>query len=386
MSEFPKIIAALQAKNHFPYPETQDPDGSKNERSRTNSVTRFEATVVQAREAIAAGSIPNPRVADIKDRFNRTMETASDAMRWDAFPRGYDYTTMPDVDHDFLDLMSAASCNYVPGKLARMKKSKSTLSHKAEAIALFEEGKLLNDLLEQVKAIAVKRQPKPVEDIRKRYEAPAARNAATMMVLNMMREVTDQHYQGLIKLFSNADHAIVAQFEQLQAELIAERGPMSRERALRAIHGDRRAPRYNPEIEQIISYIDYQMSTKKLTLDEVITSTSTARADDIRKHFLADNVAKLDSILEKKGDFDSCSIVGSQLSLSGMEGTFLFTFKDGASFEVNNSVVMSHSIHGKRFIRTPITFHNVRLAGNRKMSKPSEQRMNEVFVVGAVEA
>lgn len=66
--------------------------------------------------------------------------------------------------------------------------------------------------------------------------------------------------------------------------------------------------------------------------------------------------------------------------MNSLRGTLRFFFTDGSSFVVQNSVVWSHSIYGKAFNRFPLTFHDVIMPDGSKMPRPSEERMNTVFV------
>jgi hypothetical protein len=43
-------------------------------------------------------------------------------------------------------------------------------------------------------------------------------------------------------------------------------------------------------------------------------------------------------------------------------------------------VVWSHSVYGKQFMRFPLTFHSPIMPNGTVMPRPSEERMNTVFV------
>ena len=96
--------------------------------------------------------------------------------------------------------------------------------------------------------------------------------------------------------------------------------------------------------------------------------------------FIVKNLTKLDSIVDAKGDVAIVTVISQNLGLCQLEGTLRVTFKDGALFDAKNSVVWTHSIHGKPFNRFPLTFHDVRFADGTKMPQPSEERMNTLFV------
>jgi hypothetical protein len=66
--------------------------------------------------------------------------------------------------------------------------------------------------------------------------------------------------------------------------------------------------------------------------------------------------------------------------LGALRGTLKFEFEDTSSFIVQNSVVWSHSVYGKQFMRFPLTFHSPIMPNGTVMPRPSEERMNTVFV------
>lgn len=119
---------------------------------------------------------------------------------------------------------------------------------------------------------------------------------------------------------------------------------------------------------------------KKQNAAEIIADKATKMAELVRESFVAKNLKKLDSIVERKGDLKEAVIVSGDLSTSGLEGTLRFTFKDGSAFTCRNSVVFAYSVHGTPFNRFPLTFHNVTLADGTKMKSPSEEKMNTEFL------
>src|SRR5690606_2376031 len=106
-------------------------------------------------------------------------------------------------------------------------------------------------------------------------------------------------------------------------------------------------------------------------------------AKRIRDAFIFKNLKKLSSIVEKKGDFESAAEIEGTVRLTGLSGTLIVKFKDGAQFTAQNSIVWSRSIHGTEFPRFPLTFHDVILSSGERMPRPSEERMNVVFAGSA---
>ena len=109
---------------------------------------------------------------------------------------------------------------------------------------------------------------------------------------------------------------------------------------------------------------------------------ATSDAQSIRDAFIHKNLKKLHAIVDGKGNPLSIEVVREFLRMSGLEGTLRVCFDDGSSFLARNSVVLSHSVHGTPFLRYPLTFHDVVLADGSRMGRPSEERMNTIFLAG----
>jgi hypothetical protein len=66
--------------------------------------------------------------------------------------------------------------------------------------------------------------------------------------------------------------------------------------------------------------------------------------------------------------------------MHGLTGTLVFTFHDGSRFTVVNQVVFVVNDRGTAFNRFPLTFHDVIMPNGKPMGRPSEERMNTIFV------
>jgi hypothetical protein len=105
------------------------------------------------------------------------------------------------------------------------------------------------------------------------------------------------------------------------------------------------------------------------------------RVEAIFSAFLSKNTEKLASIVELKGGpSPSISLASAKVYGGVLETTMSFSFPDGATFEVRNSVVGQRSVHGLWYERFPTTFHGVILASGSKIASPSELDMKTVFV------
>ncbi len=88
---------------------------------------------------------------------------------------------------------------------------------------------------------------------------------------------------------------------------------------------------------------------------------------------------KIAAIVDTKGNLQESTVISCSVTERGMLGTLRFAFSDGSAFQAQKSVVLSHSIHGKPFLRFPLTFHDVQMPDGKPMKQPSEERMNTVF-------
>ena len=121
----------------------------------------------------------------------------------------------------------------------------------------------------------------------------------------------------------------------------------------------------------------------KLTNDwkDYIKKMAQEAADNIIDGFIYKNTGKIAYVIYKKNNMKSVKLDNVRIGQGKVECDLHFEFKDGSRFTATSSVVQASSKHGKWFYRYPTTFHNVILPGDKKMSSPSEQKMEEVFAV-----
>lgn len=131
----------------------------------------------------------------------------------------------------------------------------------------------------------------------------------------------------------------------------------------------------------------YDRRKNTLTDDwqEQVTITATRMVDDMQNAFVAKNTRKLAAILTGKGNMTVAENICVRAVGGVIEGWMRFSFADGSSFRVNNTSVLSFSVHNRPFYRFPTTFHDVVLPGGAKMGLPSEERMIEVFATAKAE-
>jgi hypothetical protein len=117
----------------------------------------------------------------------------------------------------------------------------------------------------------------------------------------------------------------------------------------------------------------------KANAEDKLRAMAVKDADEIRDAFVYKNAKKIVSIIDAKNNFKAIDIISDSISLGGLRSTLRLTFDDGSEFTAKLQAVFSTSVHGKHFLRHPLTFHDVKLPGGAKMGQPSEERMNEIF-------
>ena len=150
--------------------------------------------------------------------------------------------------------------------------------------------------------------------------------------------------------------------------------------------GIRRSKAYDHFVNSpMLSFLFSRMvdADMKLTKDwkDFIKKMAQEAADQLIDGFIYKNTGKIAFVIYKKNNMKSVKLENVRLGQGKVECDLHFEFKDGSRFTATSSVVGSVSKHGKWFYRYPTTFHNVILPGDKKMSSPSEQKMEEVFAV-----
>lgn len=137
----------------------------------------------------------------------------------------------------------------------------------------------------------------------------------------------------------------------------------------------------NPMLSFLFSrMVDANM---KLTNDweDFIKKMAQEAADQIIDGFIYKNTGKIAFVIYKKNNMKSVKLDNVHIGQGKVESDLHFEFKDGSRFTATSSVVGAVSKYGKWFYRYPTTFHNVLMSDGKKLSGPSEQKMEEVFAV-----
>jgi hypothetical protein len=236
----------------------------------------------------------------------------------------------------------------------------------------------------------VKRQPKPVEDRREKYLAPRAGSGPRAEVQKLLFQITDAEFQALKNAQFSRLTAIFAYLEKVRKEhendeRVYDLGAACffEVRGKSVIDMDRRDVLdgcYEPNHDRRV-FKSYTPKTEQ-EVTAWIEEAAHKAADEMRQTFISKQLSKLDNIVERKGHYRSGEVGSHGVDLTGLYGEIQFNFEDGSSFKTRIQVVDVVNSYGTRFIRVPVTYHNVIMPDGKPMASPSEKRMIEVFAGG----
>jgi hypothetical protein len=363
----------------------------------------------------AEGAIPNPRFVEIKDDLNRQFDTLYDNIKEEYYYpifRG-SHGNDPDLDAGIqaddqkVRDLSMFDLHKAPAYLKRAEAMTGKLRLESmqkfvdASLPFLREASVAAALVKDLKGMAVKRQPKPEEDRRAKYDAPRAGKEAIQQVKAVLEQVTQDARDELESAFIKRSEQQLARYLKINEQLVADgKKPESPHDVFISNKRILRQPGLSEAVMKLISSLrpdEDAYQTVSLVVkeewsgrervyvvrddkDETFKADAKKMADAIRDSFVYKNLEKLDSIIEAKGNFDKITIVGRAVDMWGLKGTFRIAFTDGSNFVVHNQSVYVVNSHGTRFMRYPLTFHDVVLADGSTMKAPSEERMNTVFV------
>jgi len=116
---------------------------------------------------------------------------------------------------------------------------------------------------------------------------------------------------------------------------------------------------------------------RKKDWEQQLKKAAAKHVEDVLKNFVDKQLAKLTSIISKKGNLKEVKL----LTGGGVEFVVLLcTFDDGSEFTVRNQIVWVYNEKGTQFTRFPTTFHHIVFADGSKKQGASEEWMNSKFI------
>lgn len=342
----------------------------------------FARRVDILRAAHKAGTIKLVDYNGIKSSLNSDLSYVFNAKIGGVYLHSGKWEQLPNEVYEFQHaVLSFPYLHTLAGKLKKAEASK--LSHPliTDAIAIFREWLPLVEALADLKTKVTKREVKPVEEYKPGYHPPIVDTAGQRVVLDLLEDVTQGAYdQMLASLIDNFTTTIEREFAEFKASGVETLDAYYR--PLIKMAGRDAGPIV--QAYSLLQPVCDQTYRKPVTLipdwKERVIKKATRIADDVRRNFVYKNYRKIASIVDGKDALPRTSVVSRHVSLSGLTGVFLFEWEDGSKFTTSNSVKWNTSVNGTSFQQFPLTFHDVKLPGGKSMGRPSEERMNTVFL------
>ncbi|MFX4300209.1 hypothetical protein [Pseudosulfitobacter pseudonitzschiae] len=350
--------------------------------------------------AIENGQIANARYVKSREALSRIIETVWVETVRKPYSSNREYIqAASEQEQDILsDLSNAPQTNTI----ARILRVTATLpdTEAGDTIrAITAELEAVLNLIKDAKSIAVKRTAAPAApSMREIYQAPAASGSAVAQVLEELTSITAQARDSLIGSLSSRHEGMLSTFLKAADSKLMEAGDNGKRfdiytycRNVARKHGrDQADPYLRRKLEMVVTSRYDSVSSRRIFRAKqdhkiLIQEAAEVEADEICAQYIEKNIAKLASIIEGRGDFAEMKVLGRSVNPGAMEGRLRLLFAGEAGFEARSQAVMSFSQNGTPFMRYPLTFHDVCLTDGSVMSRPSEKRMNEVFVADAAE-
>lgn len=337
--------------------------------------------------------IPNPSMSNIKYQaeklVNKTVNYDNDpafAVQYRALAQAGQQSRVVDPwDYDFM------YPHQLPGKLKKMEKdAKGATGFRKEFFNYFlpryREMNQVAEWMEAAKERVFKRQPKTEAEKaaeKQKFFAPMAKMESGIRVTKVLTELTDdlkvRYAASLADWWTRQSESYSAMsWEEQQVnkkynmQILQMREVWTQEKA-------------NPDIEARRRFHVFGEASvyklNKASAKLVFKKEAKRASEDMQQAFLAKNVQKLVSILERKGIAlkNDPTIDRSNASQGVFDGDITITFADDSKFMVRNKVILKQNQYGTVFNQFPTTFHDVVLPDGSKMGAPNEERMNEVF-------
>lgn len=347
---------------------------------------QLASTVDVLEKAIENGAIPNPVFNDSKAIIARVLEDGWNTIVREPFFYAGKFKELGDDLYTILDVHPTAT--HVAKQAAKVEAGAKKIAkeeHQAvkAAMSYFVEAVPLAALLLKAKDLIVKRAAAVVQPTAKeRYSAPSSNTDETNMVKGILEQIAKDSRGQLKASLKQRYVRYVTTFEEAQEKAIEEGKTLKpytlwRNAASRRINMDAYEVTSACTEEKLVD--GKRIYVRRPDWEQAINAKVDTTAKEIEESFVYKNLGKLSSIISKKGKPSEAKVLGHEAHV-GLNGRILFAFPDGSSFVVQNSTVLSFSVHGTPFLRYPLTFHNVVMPDGSKMSQPSEERMNTIWL------
>lgn len=221
------------------------------------------------------------------------------------------------------------------------------------------------EIMDQILAALNMEAHEKKHDAKERYTPPAGAPAEEKRIFAMLKEMTQQARDSQKEQLISGTKRDIMNFMDAVAE-------QDQQKMRRYIEKNFTGFAINRcyDIRKKELFADWEAIVEKIAENAV---------EEMQNVFVYKNTRKLASIASAKKNMLDPKVISISTGGGVLTATIRFSFEDGSNFRVDQSVVLSRSVHNTPFYRFPTTFHNVTLPDGSKMSQPSEERMNEIF-------
>lgn len=373
---------------------------------RPNNYGRVVDMLADLTAGLEAGEIMNPIYVSAKETVGRViLDNLLRRYKDDNKDAFYDRS----LDHTVVELTHYAhpQSNTTAGLLKRLAKLDQKIPAVQLMTAYLQEITPITTAVVSLKDKVVKRQPKSEEEKRvAKFAPPKSSSKSVAIVQKLLTDIVDAEFQSMLKGFEYRNLSYLKSYRQglkgamakLELRKPSHNGEVSEYYSSYPLewHFSNKAtnrkefqtnPYANALLADVVEYGEWpdgkvRGEMIKPDAEAILKAKALQEAKEVRDYFIAKNLRKIVSILEAKGDenFKSAEPGARSVSLSGLEGTIHFEFKDDSAFSVTNSVVFVVNSFGTRFYRFPLRFHDVEMPGGVPMKGPSELKMNTIFL------
>ncbi len=327
-----------------------------------------------------SGEIANSVFLSAKDTINRAIDDAIQVVHRKHI--GGKWEILPDSVRKLSDFVGVCVyINLIPGRLKRITDFEAihgVVKHpyRDEIVTLLQDIEPLSKIFDNLKYKVRKRAAKVADQTKTPgYHPPEVSSEAEKKVVALLESVTEKAYAELKSILVTQSTSYLKQYSERDNPhdspykfFVSSRPPYKMDHIGFHI------------VDALVELSPTKTWTIRKDSGKIITKTTTDTADSYRTFFVHKNFRKIASIVDEKGNLLRASAGNHSVSLSGLRGTFTFTFEDGSRFTVVNKVVSVTNSNNKHFYRFPLTFHDITLKNGKQMLRPSEKRMNTVFL------
>lgn len=349
-------------------------EGGKKEKMYNSFISFLES----AEQTLESGEILNPQFNDIKYDINRITDIIFKLAISDKYFYAGKFEQLPEEVQYLMVPYELRSVNAYVKKLDKVKECHQ-LEIYSDVKSLAKEFESITEIYNFMKEKVIKVTEKRKEEKEKNEEQDEqwhkhlVNHKDVKEVLNLLNEKSQFIHDSLMQSHLKQVLHIVDIFKKNVSEGISDYRKIFGKNifALVTLQSitERKGTYYNPE---------YQLTEDYANKCEQM---SKEYAQDIVNKFTYKNTHKLGYILTEKNNLKSVSLSNLKLDTGYIECDIECQFEDGSQFIANSSMVLSYSKYNKPFYRYPTIFRDVILPNGERITNPSEEKMEEIFVI-----